>query len=186
MSKTIKQSLMTEYRERVSADGGQIPAEAMLLSLRGLKAVDTTRARARLRQKKVRVTVIRNSLAKKAFEGSPLAQFNDLLTGANALAYGGSVVEIAREVVELAKTMPAIELKGAILDGTLYSGKAGVEELSKYPTRGEAIAQVVTLVISPGRTLVGQVLGPGRTVAGLVKAIEGRLEKGESIAKKAG
>ncbi len=73
-----------------------------------------------------------------------------------------------------------------MLDGTLFKGKAGVDELSKFPTKDEAIAQVVTLVVSPARKLVAQVQGPGSNVAGIIKAIEGKLEKGEAIAAKAG
>ncbi|MEO1717335.1 MAG: hypothetical protein AAFR76_09510, partial [Planctomycetota bacterium] len=72
---------------------------------------------------------------------------------------------------------------GAVLDGELYAGEAGVTALSKFPTRDEAIAKVVTLVLSPARNLVAQVKGPGANVAGLVKAIEEKLEKGEAIAK---
>jgi large subunit ribosomal protein L10 len=70
-----------------------------------------------------------------------------------------------------------------VLDGTLFKGKAGVTELSKFPTREEAIGQNVTLIVSPGRKLVAQVKGPGSNVAGLVKAIETKLEKGEAITK---
>jgi ribosomal protein L10 len=96
------------------------------------------------------------------------------------------VVEVAREIVKLIKDMPEVELKGAILDGTLYEGKAGVTELSKFPTKDEAIANIVTLVVSPGRKLLGQIKGPGSNIAGIIKAIETKLEKGEAIAKKAG
>jgi ribosomal protein L10 len=78
---------------------------------------------------------------------------------------------------------PKLELKGAVLDGTVFKGKAGVTELSKFPTREEAIGQIVTLAISPGKKLLGQLKGPGSNIAGIIKAIEGKLEKGEAIAK---
>ena len=182
MSKPIKSMIMRDYTSRMNTEAGPV-AEAALISIRGLKGKDTTKARAVLHKKNIRVTVVRNSLARKAFEGSKLAPLSDLFSGPSALAYGGqSVVEVARELVELAKTMPAIELKGAILDGIVFKGKAGVEELSKFPTKDEAIGQVVTLVISPARKLLGQIAGPASTVAGLVKAIETKLEKGETIA----
>jgi len=187
MSKTVKQIIMREYTSRiqkVATDGGVELHDAMLVSIRGLKAVDTTRLRGTLAKKNIRVTVVRNSLARKTFEGTTLAALSELLTGANAIAYGGnSVVEVAREVVAIAGKMPGLELRGAVLDGQLFKGKAGVEELSKFPTREEAIGRVVTLILSPAQKLVGQLLGPGRTVAGLVKSIEDKLEKGEAIAK---
>lgn len=83
----------------------------------------------------------------------------------------------------LAKQHEQIELKGAVLDGILFEGDAGVKKLSEYPTKDEAIAQDVTLILGPGRKLMGAVKGPGGRLAGVIKAIEEKLEKGEEIAK---
>ena len=93
---------------------------------------------------------------------------------------------MAREIVKLIEKIPEVELKGAILDGQLFEGKAGVTALSKFPTKEEAQAQVVTLIVSPGKKLLAQLQGPGSTVAGIIKSIEEKLEKSETIAKKAG
>ena len=182
MSKTVKQIIMRDYTNRI-ADGDQF-GDALLISIRGLKAIDTTRLRGTLAKKQIKITVLRNSLARKSFDGTSLAGLNELLTGASALAHGGaSVVEVARELVGVLTKMPTLELKGAVLDGVLFKGKAGVTELSKFPTKDEAIAQAITLIISPGRKLLAQLKGPGSGVAGIIKAIETKLEKGETIAK---
>lgn len=182
MSKHVKGIVIREYKSRLNGVD-----DAALISIRGLKAIDTTKIRASMRQKNIKITVVRNSLAGKAFEGSKLTGLEPLMKEANALCYGGSsVVEVARELVKLIEEFPTLELKGAILDGDLFKGAAGVKELSKYPTREEGIAKVVTLIVSPARKLMAQIKGPGSTVAGLVKAVETKLEKGEAIAKKAG
>ncbi|MFN7374550.1 MAG: 50S ribosomal protein L10 [bacterium] len=179
MSKTVKSMIMRDYTTRV----GDIK-DGMLISIRGLKAIDTTKLRNNLAKHKVKVTVIRNSLAKKQFKGTSFEKLETLLTGPSALVLSQtSVVEAARSIVGLLKDFPTLELKGAILDGTLFEGKKGVEELSKYPTREEAIGQAVTLIVSPGKKLLAQVKGPGSNVAGIIKAIEAKLEKGEAIAK---
>lgn len=178
MSKAVKSLIMKDYGSRL--DGA---AEAMVISIRALKGKETTKLRTNLRKKKIKVTVVRNSLAKRQFKGTPLETLLPLLSGPSAVARGESVVEVAREIVDQLKDFPNLELKGAVLDGTLFEGKKGVEELSKYPTRSEAIGQAVTLIVSPGRKLLGQIKGPGSTVAGLIKAIEMKLEKGETIAK---
>ncbi len=181
MSKTVKGIMMGEYKSRV---GGA--SDAMVISIRGLKGKDTTRFRAKLRKNSIKVAVIRNALAKAAFKGTGLEALFPLLEGPSALAFGGqSVVEVAREIVDLVKDFPGLELKGAVLDGTLFKGEAGVKELSKFPTKAEAQAQVVTLLVSPGRKLLGQIKGPGSALAGIIKAIETKLEKGETIAKQA-
>ncbi|MBI1190743.1 MAG: 50S ribosomal protein L10 [Tepidisphaera sp.] len=183
MSKTVKNIIMRDYKARIASGQEEYP-DATLISIRGVKGVDSTKLRQALAKKKVRITVVQNSLAKKAFEGSRLEPLKDLMTGGNALAYGGeSVVEVARELVAWIAKIPSLELKGAVLDGTLFKGKAGVEELAKYPTKDEAIGKVVTLLVSPGKKILAQVKGPGATLMGIVKSIEEKLEKGETIAK---
>lgn len=179
MSKPIKSLLMRDYTSRL--EGAE---NAMLISIRGMKAIDTNKMRVGLAKKRIKVTVVRNALARKTFEGTGLDELGTILTGSNAMIYGGeSVVEVAREIVGLMKQFPGIELRGAVLDGQLFQGDAGVKELSKFPTKGEAIAQAITLILSPARNLVAQIKGPGASVAGLIKAIEDKLEKGEAIAK---
>ncbi|HYE03011.1 MAG TPA: 50S ribosomal protein L10 [Phycisphaerales bacterium] len=181
MSKQVKELIMREYQARIQGAN-----DGMLISIRGMTAIDTNKVRAHLRPKGIRVTVIRNSLARKAFEGTGLDGLAPLLEGPNALAYGGaSVVEVAREIVKLLETFPGLELRGAVLDGQLFQGDAGVKALSKFPTREEAVAQVITLLVSPARKLAAQVKGPGATIAGLIKAIETKLEGGGTIARTA-
>ena len=177
MSKLVKEQLIRDYAERI----GDIE-DAMLISLRGIDANRNNSIRKGLLKQDIHVTVVRNALFKKTIEGTKLEALGKVLTGSNAVAYGGeSVVEMAREIVGLVKDNPEIELHGAVLDGELFEGEEGVKRLSNFPTREEAIAQDVTLILSPARNLVGAVKGPGSTVAGLIKAIEEKLEKGETI-----
>ncbi len=179
MSKPMKEIMIRDYKERI----GDID-DAMLISLRGVSANDNNEFRQTLVKKDIRVTVIRNKLFMKAYGDSKIAELSPLLVGSNALAYGAeSVVEVAREIVALVDKFPSIELRGAVLDGELFEGDEGVRALSKYPTREEAIAEDITLILGPGRKLVGAIKGPGSNLAGLIKAIEDKLESGEAIAK---
>jgi len=181
MSKFVKNLMIRDYQERL----GDLD-DALLISLRGINSNDTNNIRAELRKKEIGVTVIRNKLFLKAFEGRSLTQLEPLLEGSNAVAYGAeSVVEVAREIVALTKAHEGLELRGAVLDGQLFEGEEGVKALSKYPTRDEAIAQNVALILTPGRNLVAAVTSPGARIVGIVKAIEERLEKGEEIKRSA-
>lgn len=179
MSKPVKEMMIEDFKARVGDH-----EDALVIGLRGISSNDTNKIREGLAKKEIRVTVVRNKLFGRAFEGSGLAALEPVLSGSNAIAYGAeSVVDVAREIVALVKTFPDLELKGAVLDGMLFEGEAGVTELSKFPTREEAIAQDVTLILGPGRKLVGAVKGPGSGLAGIIKSIEEKLEKGESISK---
>ncbi len=179
MSKPVKEMMIREYRDLLGDN-----ENAIAIGLRGIESNDTNAIRAGLAKKEIRVTVMRNKLFGQAFGDTSLAPLKDVLKGSSAIAYGAeSVVDVAREIVGMLKQFPDIELKGAVLDGMLFEGEAGVKELSKFPTREEAIAQDVTLILGPGRKLVGAVKGPGSNLAGVIKAIEEKLEKGEDIAK---
>ena len=181
MSKQVKEIIMRDYTSRIGDDAGEI-GDVMLIDIRSVKGTDTTKLRATLRKKDIHVTMVRNSLARKVFKGTGLESMSDMLEGSTAIAYGGqSVVEVAREIIAAIAKLPKVELKGAILDGILFKGKAGVTELSKFPTKDEAIGQAITLIVSPGKKLVGQIQGPGSALAGIIKAIEEKLEKGEAI-----
>lgn len=179
MSKTVKSLMIRDYQNRLEG-----VSDALVISIRGVGAIDTNKMRLDLHKQKIRITVVRNNLANQAFKGTPLAAIEPLMAGPSALAYSAeSVVDAARAILDWAKKIEKLELKGAVLDGVLYQGKKGVEEISKYPTKAESKAQLITLFLSPARNVMGQVKGPAGKVMGIVKSIEEKLEKGEAIAK---
>lgn len=179
MSKPVKEMIVSEYQKRFSDIDG-----ALVLEIRTLRANDNNALRMGLLKKNIRVTVVKNTLARKAFEGTPLDAVNPALEGPCALAYGGeSVVNVARELVDWAKKVKDLVLKGAVLDGQYFEGEAGVKRLSDFPTKEEAQARVVSLILAPAGNLVRAATSPGSNILGIVKEIQERLEKGEAIAK---
>lgn len=179
MSKPIKGLIIDEYRQRF-ADVDN----ALVVDIRGIEANDNNEMRIELQKQDIRITVVKNTLARKAFEGTGLEALGDVLEGPAALAYGGdSVVEVARAIVEWAKKVGDLDLKGAVLDGELFEGEAGVKRLSSFPTRDEAKAKVVQVVLTPGGKVVSCATSPGSNILGIIKEIEERLEKGETIGK---
>lgn len=130
MSKTVKSLITNDYTQKFGSS-----SDAMVISIRGIKGIDVTKLRKTLRKNQVKITVIRNSLAKRMVKGSSLEKLEKFLSGPSALATGTSVVEVAREIVGLLKEFPGIELKGAVLDGTLFEGDKGVKELQVPDSR---------------------------------------------------
>lgn len=168
MSKPVKNLIASEYTSRFKDVTG-----AVVVEIRGLDAKATTSMRNTLRSKGIRITVVKNALARRTFKGGPLAALEKALKGPSALLTGSeSAVIVAREIVKAAQAEKKIVLKAAIFDGELYEGEAGVKKLGSFPTREEAQAKVVTLVLSPARQIMG-----------CVKTIQEKLEKGETIAK---
>jgi large subunit ribosomal protein L10 len=179
MSKPIKELIIDDYKRRFDELEG-----ALVVDIRGIPANDNNALRLDLQEQSIRVTVVKNTLARKAFAGTSLDALGPALDGPCALAYGAeSVVDVARALVGWAKKIEQLELKAAVLDGELFAGEDGVKRLSSFPTREEAQAKVVQLVLTPAGNLVGCATSPGSKLLGIVKTIEEKLEKGETIAK---
>ena len=172
MSKPVKQLITRQYRDLFEGVSG-----AVLVDIRGIQSNATNELRGRLAQKQIRVTVVKNSLARLAFRDTELQPLGDMLEGSNALVYptdaDATVVTVARELIDLAKVLKQLQFRGALMEGIRF-GPDQIEDLSKYPTRAEAQAQVIQLLLSPAQRLVGQVLGPARRIAACIKAVEER------------
>ncbi len=173
MSKPVKEMITADYQKRF-AD----VADALLIDIRGIDANDNNSLRLGLAAKDIRITVVKNSLACKAFAGTRLEALSNVLQGPSAVAWGAeSVVDVARELGEWSRKVGELDLKAAVLDGELFEGEAGVKRLSGFPTRAEAQARVVQLVLSPAAAVLGATLAPGASILGIVKEIQDRLEK---------
>lgn len=172
MSKPIKELLRKELIKRLEG-----VTSMAVVSFMGVDAVTNHLIRGRLRGKGIAVSVVKNSLAKQAFKELGVENASEMLDGPCAVAYGSdSVVTIVRELLDIKKDdAPALTVKAALLDGQIF-GADRIEELSKYPTREEAIAKVLQSILSPGRKLAACLVGPGSRIAGILKTIE---EKGE-------
>ncbi len=179
MSKPIKNMIVADYKKRF-----EDVQNALVIDIRGIEANTNNDLRVSLYQKDIHITVIKNSLAKSAFADTPLEGLRNVLSGPSALAYGGdSVVDVARELVDWAKKIDELELKAAILDGELFEGHDGVKRLSDYPTKEEAQATVIQLVLSPAGNLIKAATSPGSNIASVIEEIKTRLEDGKTIDK---
>jgi len=173
MSKAVKTMLREELVRRLTGR-----EDLAVVNLAGIDGVTTNQLRRSLREKNIQVTVVKNSVARQALEEVGLGYARDLIDGPTALVIATGpeqveIVSVVRELVERTRELPALQVRGAVMEGEVF-GPDRVEALSRYPTREEAVAQAVTLVLSPGSRLVAAVQGPGGRLAAILKAIEER------------
>ena len=109
--------------------------------------------------------------------------FEVLLEGPSAIVYGeASGPALARALISAKEANENLELRGIFFDGEAYVGEEGVKKVSSFPTREEAIANVLAAILSPGKKLAGALKGPGGKVAALIKAVEEKAKEKEGAA----
>ncbi|HEX8913951.1 MAG TPA: 50S ribosomal protein L10 [Humisphaera sp.] len=179
MSKYVKDLITKELGKRLEGVEG-----LAVINPRGVDATKTNQLRRRLREKGLRMTVVKNSLAGRAVAGTKLTGFEKLLEGASAVVYGknASISGMARLLLDEKKNDEKIELRGVFFDGEVYPGDEGVKTVSTMPTREEAIANVVAAILGPGRKLAAALKGPGGTLGAVLKTIEDKAPKGDAPA----
>ncbi len=177
MSKYVKNLVTRELSDRFKELDG-----VAVINPRGINGIKTNQIRGRLHAKGLRMTVVKNTLARRAVaDDSKIKGFDKLLDGPSAVIYGkASISEVARLLLAEKKTDDKLEMRGIFFDGEAYVGDKGIEQVSKLPTREEAIDNLIGLVLSPGRNLAGAIKGPGGRIGGILKAIE---EKGGASAE---
>jgi large subunit ribosomal protein L10 len=160
-------SLNRSEKEAVISEVTGLAAQAQTLVMaeyRGITVADMTNLRNKARSSGVNLSVLKNTLARRAVAGSSFEVVADQMTG--PLIYGFSVdaVAAAKVVAEFAKTNDKLVIRGGV-----YGGKAldanGVKELASIPSKEVLLSQLCGLLKSPiSRTAV--VLGALATQKG--------------------
>jgi len=178
MSKVIKQMEMNALRSTL-----QEVRDAVVLSVKGLNCQLEGSLRATLRKKNIRLKMVKNSLTRRVFDdlGIRIGADSPMWNGPTAFAWGAnSVAELSRAIEdELKKSKNAgaykdkVNIKGALAEGQVI----GFEQALTMPTREEAIAQIIGMILGPGSALAGCLTGPISQVASQIQTISEKKEE---------
>ncbi len=144
-------SLSRSEKIAVISDVTSLAAKAQTLVMaeyRGIAVADMTKLRSQARSNGVELSVLKNTLARRAVAGSGFAVASDMMTG--PLIYGFSVdaVAAAKVVADFAKTNDKLVIRGGA-----FAGKAldvnGVKQLASIPSKEVLLGQLVGLLQSP-------------------------------------
>lgn len=167
MSKAVKDLIAKQFSRRLEG-----VADCVLVDVIGMDANSTVALRKRLRERDINLLVVKNSLARRATEGTSLAPAFQKMAGTLAVCWGAEdFVSLVKEVAELDKSteFERFQAKGGVMDGEALSSDK-VREISKWPNRQEQLSILAGQILGPGATLAAQLIGPGGMLAGQIKS----------------
>jgi large subunit ribosomal protein L10 len=140
---------------------------------RGLTVEQITALRHQLREKGVRLHVVKNNFARLAFEELGYSSaVEPVLKGPTAVAFVKAASnEVAKVLLEFAKDTPALVIKGAMIDRQFMDAKQ-IEAFSKLPGRSQLIAMLMSAMQAPAQNLVYVVNAIPTKLVRVLKAIE--------------
>ncbi len=144
-----KKAIVAEVNE---AAGGAL--SAVLADYRGVTATDMTSLRKQAREGGVYLRVVRNTLAKRAVDGTEFECIKDVLVGPTILAFSmEDPGAAARLLKDFAKENKEFEIKALSVGGELL-GADQIDRLAKLPTRDQALGMLASVIQAPITKLV--------------------------------
>ncbi|MCD8231754.1 MAG: 50S ribosomal protein L10 [Clostridiales bacterium] len=140
----LKQPIVQEIAANV--DGAQA---VVVVDYRGLTVAEDTQLRKQLREAGVTYKVYKNTLMKRAFDGTDFAALDPVLEGPSAIAISkDDATAPARIIAKFAKTAPKLEIKAGVVEGDFYDA-AGMQAISAVPSREELLGKLLGSIQSP-------------------------------------
>ena len=142
-----------------------------------LNSETTSNLRRLCYKQNVQMSVVKNSLLKKAFErieGKDFTGLYDVLAGPTSLMISDTGNVPAKLIKEFRKKNERPILKAAYVEEMCYVGDDKLQALTEIKSREELIGDIIMLLQSPIKNVIGALQSGGHTIAGLVKTLSER------------
>jgi large subunit ribosomal protein L10 len=177
MSKQLKTWLREDVKRRLGDE-----RSVVVFGIDKFTVASANDLRGSLRKQGARMTVMRNRVARRAFDEIGIGDAGRLLKGMSAVAYGGrdGVPAVSRAVTDWTKKNKdaGVKILGAYMDGLVLS-PSEVESLAALPGKPELLAMIASAVNAPMQTIASQV---NEMLAGVARAVDAVREQKEQAA----
>ncbi|GAB2477779.1 50S ribosomal protein L10 [Comamonas humi] len=144
-------SLNRSEKEAVINEVTSLAAKAQTLvfaEYRGITVADMTKLRVEARKQGVNLSVLKNTLARRAVTGSAFEVVADQMTGPLIYGFSEDAIAAAKVVADFAKTNDKLVIRGGAFDGKALDVN-GVKQLANIPSKEVLLAQLLGLMQSP-------------------------------------
>ena len=148
---------------------------AVITGYSGINVEQITELRSKLRKAQIEYRVVKNTLARKAAEGTSLEPLKEYFVGPIGLALGyDDPVAPAKVLYDFNMTQEKLQLKVGVLDGKLLNLE-DIKALASLPSLNSLRGKIIGLLQAPASRMVGVLAAPGGQIARVMKA---KAEKG--------
>ena len=144
-----------------------------LADISGLNAENTSNLRRLCFSQNVKLVVVKNTLFRKALETSNknVEEIYDALKGNTSVMFTENANVPAKLIKDFSKKHKKPVLKAAYVEESVYMGENQLETLIAVKSKNELIADVIALLQSPMKTVVGQLQSGGNIIHGVLKTL---------------
>jgi large subunit ribosomal protein L10 len=142
----------------------------------GMTVAKTNKFRRMCFERGVDYQVVKNTLIRKALEALEMdySSFNDtVLTGFSGIMFHSESGKAPASLIKdfLRGNKESIKLKGASIDGGLYIGHDQLDALTTIKSKDEVIGDIIGLLQSPAKNVIGALQGGGHKLAGILETL---------------
>lgn len=135
----------------------------------GLTVTEVSELRRQMRNSTAHFRVMKNTLARRAIEGTSLEGLTPFLNGPTALAYSVDPVGAAKTLVTFARTNDKIQIEGGVLNGQVLD-RSALQALADLPSLDVLRAQLLGVLNAPATKIARTLQEPGSRLARVLAA----------------
>ena len=135
----------------------------------GMTVAQDTDLRQKIRETKSQYRVVKNTLARKAAEGTPAEGVSKAFDGSTSIAYNATdPVSLAKALTAYAKTNPLFVFKAGMVEGRVVN-IADIANIASMPSKKELFGKLLFLINSPAQRLAVAINGVARNLAVVIQ-----------------